>query len=155
MRVNLKVYEPVALGEATVIHRRRGHEIVDRMPEDHLSLNVDRRAQWCSCRKTTSGIWRRSCGASKPRPARKRSTSRSSTTSGVEAATFSSRFFGPQGELRRLAASHEERRRILSTELYRWLKAEYTRLRQEDADQFEKDLKAGPSRPEYSSWGDG
>ena len=67
-------------------------------------------------------------------------------TQGVDAASFSSRFFGPQGELSRLASTSEERRRILSTELYRWLKAEYTRLREEDAQQFEKDLKTGPGR---------
>jgi predicted HicB family RNase H-like nuclease len=64
----------------------------------------------------------------------------------VDAAAFSSRFFGPKGELRGLATNREERRQILGTELYRWLKAEYTRLRQEDTEQFEKDLKTGPGR---------
>ncbi len=65
---------------------------------------------------------------------------------GTDASAFSSRFFGPEGELGRLAANREERRRILGTELYRWLKAEYTRLREADTEQFEKDLKTGPGR---------
>ncbi len=64
----------------------------------------------------------------------------------VDAAAFSSRFFGPQGALSRLAASREERRQILNTELYRWLKAEYGRLCQMDSEQFEKELKASPGR---------
>ena len=65
---------------------------------------------------------------------------------GVDAVAFSASFFGPQGELSGLATSREERRRILGTELYHWLKAEYTQLREKDSGQFEKDLKASPSR---------
>ncbi len=65
---------------------------------------------------------------------------------GVDAAAFSASFFGPQGELSGLAASREERRQVLGTELYRWLKAEYTQLREKDTEQFEKELKVSPNR---------
>jgi predicted HicB family RNase H-like nuclease len=65
---------------------------------------------------------------------------------GTDAVTFSSRFFGSRGELSHLGRDREERRQILDSELYHWLKAEYGRLRQEDAGQFEKDLEIGPGR---------
>ena len=65
---------------------------------------------------------------------------------GVDASTFSSRFFGPQGELTRMAGDRESRRKLLTTELYRWLKTEYARLRNEDAEAFEKSIKPGPGR---------
>lgn len=48
---------------------------------------------------------------------------------GVDATDFSVRFFGPKGALSALARNREERSRLLQTELYRWLKAEYARLR--------------------------
>ncbi len=64
----------------------------------------------------------------------------------TDAVTFSARFFGPQGELTRLGQGREERRRILCSELYRWLKASYTTLRQRDSAQFEKDLKSASGR---------
>ena len=43
VKVTLKTYQPVRLGGATVVHRRKGHEIIHRTPYDHLSLNIDGR----------------------------------------------------------------------------------------------------------------
>lgn len=65
---------------------------------------------------------------------------------GTDAASFSAQFFGPRGELSHLGRDREERRKILGSELYRWLKAEYDRIRLADSQRFEKDLKTAPSR---------
>ena len=65
---------------------------------------------------------------------------------GVDAVAFSERVFGPDGEVRRLATSAAERERLIATPLYGWLKAQFARLRQDDAARFERDLKASPGR---------
>jgi hypothetical protein len=66
---------------------------------------------------------------------------------GTDAATFSARFFGPEGEMSGLGRDREERRKILGSELYRWLKAEYARLRQADFEQSRR-----TSRLDRSAW---
>ncbi len=61
---------------------------------------------------------------------------------GVDAATFSARLFGPDGQLTRLAPGHEQRQRLVKSPLYRWLKAEYNVLNQQDAAGFEQELRS-------------
>ena len=60
---------------------------------------------------------------------------------GVDAPTFSARFFGPQGELAQLGTEREARERILRSELYGWLKARFTELRLRDAASFEQETR--------------
>ncbi len=64
----------------------------------------------------------------------------------MDAASFSARFFGPEGQLTQLGQNHEGRRRILDSELYRWLKAQYEELRQRDGAEFERELKSVSGR---------
>lgn len=59
----------------------------------------------------------------------------------ADATSFSDRLFGPQGEVSRLAKDPEDRERILRSDLYRWLKAKYTELRQQGAEEFDKELR--------------
>ena len=66
--------------------------------------------------------------------------------SGIDAPAFSSRFFGPKGELSVLGQTREDRDHIVHSELYRWLKARYEELRLRDAARFEQDIKAASSR---------
>lgn len=61
---------------------------------------------------------------------------------GVDASSFSVRFFGPGGELSRVAKSREQRRDMLQSELYRWLKARCAELRMRDATRFDKEIRA-------------
>ena len=65
---------------------------------------------------------------------------------GVDAPTFSSRFFGPTGELGALGRTREQREQIVQSELYRWLKERYEELRLRDAARFEKDIKSASGR---------
>lgn len=65
---------------------------------------------------------------------------------GVDAPTFSARFFGPQGELARLGKGREARAKILHSELYGWLKARFTELRLRDAALFEQETRAASGR---------
>jgi len=65
---------------------------------------------------------------------------------GVDAVSFSARFFGSEGRLTQLGHHREERRRILDSELYRWLKAKYEELRQRDGAEFERELKSVSGR---------
>ena len=65
---------------------------------------------------------------------------------GVDAPTFSARFFGPEGELAKLGGGREERQRVLATDLYRWLKARYTELRLRDAARFEQETRSASGR---------
>ena len=64
----------------------------------------------------------------------------------VDAPAFSARFFGPESELARLGTGREERRSILKSELYKWLKARYEELRLRDAGRFEKETRAASGR---------
>ena len=65
---------------------------------------------------------------------------------GVDAPTFSARFFGPQGELAQLGKKRETRERILRSELYGWLKARFTELRLRDAASFEQETRTASGR---------
>lgn len=65
---------------------------------------------------------------------------------GTDAPAFSARFFGPKGELSRLAKTRKERERLLGTALYRWLKERYEELRLRDAARFERETKAASGR---------
>ncbi len=65
---------------------------------------------------------------------------------GVDAPAFSARFFGPDGELAQLGESREARRKILESDLYRWLKARYTELRLRDAARFEQETRSAAGR---------
>ncbi len=65
---------------------------------------------------------------------------------GVDAPTFSSRFFGPTGELGALGKTREQREQIVQSELYRWLKERYEELRLRDAARFEQDIKSASGR---------
>lgn len=60
---------------------------------------------------------------------------------GVDAPAFSSRIFGPEGEMASLVRSEQERRQLLESQLYRWLKHRYEELRASDAARFEQELK--------------
>ncbi|NJL27439.1 MAG: toxin-antitoxin system HicB family antitoxin [Thermoanaerobaculia bacterium] len=60
---------------------------------------------------------------------------------GVDASAFSSRIFGPESEMARLGQTERERRQLLASPLYRWLKQRYEELRARDAARFERDLK--------------
>ncbi len=65
---------------------------------------------------------------------------------GVDAPAFSARFFGSDGELAKLGVGRETRRKILGSDLYRWLKARYTELRLRDAAGFEQESRAAAGR---------
>ncbi len=65
---------------------------------------------------------------------------------GADAPTFSSRFFGPKGELRVFGETREEREHIVRSELYRWLRERYEELRLRDASRFEQDIKSASGR---------
>ena len=66
--------------------------------------------------------------------------------SDVDAPAFSARFFGPESELARLGRNREQRKAILRSELYRWLKARYEELRFRDAGRFEQETRAASGR---------
>ena len=65
---------------------------------------------------------------------------------GTDAPTFSTRIFGPQGELSRLGQTQKDSERILKSSLYRWLKAKHEELRLRGAAQFEQNLKRASGR---------
>lgn len=66
---------------------------------------------------------------------------------GVDAPTFSTSFFGPEGALSQLAGKdRESRKKLIESDLYRWLKDHYSRLRLRDAARFNQDLKAASGR---------
>ena len=66
---------------------------------------------------------------------------------GIDAPTFSARFFGPDGALSRLGGKdRESREKLVESELYRWLKDHYSRLRLRDAARFNQDLKTTSGR---------
>jgi hypothetical protein len=65
---------------------------------------------------------------------------------GVDAPTFSARFFGPESELGRLGTKREDRQRILDSELYRWLKGRYEQLRLRDAAGFDQETRVASGR---------
>lgn len=61
---------------------------------------------------------------------------------GVTAPEFSRLFFGPEGRLRALWTSPEERRQGVNSELYRWLQAQLATLRSREVDEFEQEVQA-------------
>ena len=58
----------------------------------------------------------------------------------ISAPEFSARIFGPDGLLRRLWKTDAERKDIVASELYRWLKKALTELRDREAAEFEKEI---------------
>ena len=65
---------------------------------------------------------------------------------GVDAPIFSSRFFGPTGELGALGKTRAQREQIVQSKLHRWLKERYEELRLRDAARFEQDIKSASAR---------
>jgi hypothetical protein len=65
---------------------------------------------------------------------------------GMDAPTFSARFFGPKGELSQLGETREDRERILGSDIYQWLKERYEELRLRDAAEFEREIKVTSGR---------
>ena len=65
---------------------------------------------------------------------------------GVDAPTFSARFFGLNGELATLGQGRKARQEIVESELYRWLKERYTELRLRDAARFEQETRSASGR---------
>ena len=59
---------------------------------------------------------------------------------GVRATEFSALVFGPDGLLQRLWKTGAERKAVLASGLYKWLKDAYAGLRDREAAQFEKDI---------------
>ncbi len=58
-------------------------------------------------------------------------------TEGAGAPEFSSAFFGPEGEFSRLGRTLEERKELLKSDLYHWLKSKWEELRLADASRFD------------------
>lgn len=58
------------------------------------------------------------------------------------APVFSARFFGPDGLLRKLWKTDAERKAVIGSELYRWLKECLTGIREREAAEFEKEVAA-------------
>jgi hypothetical protein len=58
----------------------------------------------------------------------------------VGATEFSARVFGPDGLLRKLWKTDAERKAVLASGLYQWLKHAHTELRDRDAAEFEKEI---------------
>mgnify|MGYP001566508706 CR=1 FL=1 len=58
----------------------------------------------------------------------------------VTAPELSARFFGQGGLLGTLSKAESERRALVSSELYKWLQAQYTELRQREVREFERQI---------------
>lgn len=65
---------------------------------------------------------------------------------GMEAPMFSERFFGPEGRLRGLAATAQERAALTRSTLYQWLQEQVERLRGGEARRFEQETAAASGR---------
>jgi predicted HicB family RNase H-like nuclease len=59
---------------------------------------------------------------------------------GTTAPEFSVRIFGPEGLLKKLWKTDAERKGVVASELYRWLKQSLTELRDREAAEFEKEV---------------
>jgi len=57
---------------------------------------------------------------------------------GVSAAEFSARFFGPEGKLRTLWTNETGRKRVVQSQLYKWLQRRLAEIRLREAEGFEK-----------------
>lgn len=60
---------------------------------------------------------------------------------GVTAPEFSRIFFGPQGRLRELWTTSQERRQVVGSELYRWLQQQLAGLRSREVEEFEEEVR--------------
>ncbi len=65
---------------------------------------------------------------------------------GTDAVAFSDAFFGTQGALRALWKTDADRKRVIESELYRWLQAQAAELRRRDAKTFEQEIEAFSGR---------
>lgn len=61
---------------------------------------------------------------------------------GTSAPAFSARFFGSDGLLRKLWKTDAERKAVVDSELYRWLKNCLTGIRDREVAEFEKEVAA-------------
>jgi predicted HicB family RNase H-like nuclease len=61
---------------------------------------------------------------------------------GVTAPEFSRIFFGPEGRLRSLWSTPDERHQLVRSELYRWLQQELAGLRRQEIEAFEEEVKS-------------
>jgi predicted HicB family RNase H-like nuclease len=59
---------------------------------------------------------------------------------GTSAPVFSARFFGSDGLLRKLWKTDGERKAVVASELYKWLKTCLTEIRDREVAQFEKEV---------------
>jgi len=59
---------------------------------------------------------------------------------GTSAAEFSARFFGPEGKLRALWTNEPDRRRVVQSQLYKWLQRRLAEIRAREAEGFEKEI---------------
>lgn len=60
----------------------------------------------------------------------------------VSAPEFSARFFGPDGLLRGLWATSEERKAVTRSELYKWLQQRLAELRRREGEAFEREMES-------------
>lgn len=65
---------------------------------------------------------------------------------GTTAADFSSRFFAQGGALSKLSAKVGERKALVASELYKWLKERLNELRQKEASSFESEVQRASGR---------
>jgi hypothetical protein len=60
---------------------------------------------------------------------------------GVTAPEFSAHFFSPGGKLSALCSNLEERKKMTSSPLYRWLQEQMSALRNQEAEAFDRALR--------------
>jgi len=59
---------------------------------------------------------------------------------GASAPAFSARFFGSDGLLRKLWKTDADRKAVVASELYQWLKNRLSEIREREAAEFEKEV---------------
>lgn len=65
---------------------------------------------------------------------------------GIDTASFTLRYFGPDSDLANLTTTREQREKLVRSALYKWLQAQATKLRQKDVESFEKEVQACSGR---------
>jgi predicted HicB family RNase H-like nuclease len=65
---------------------------------------------------------------------------------GTTAADFSSRFFAAGGALAKLSRNEDQRKALVTSDLYRWLKERLNELRRQEADTFESEVQQASGR---------
>jgi predicted HicB family RNase H-like nuclease len=71
---------------------------------------------------------------------------RRALNSGIGAAAFAEKFFGPGGRLATLCTSEAERRDLVRSDLYKWLQARAAELRKQEAQRFEQEVESCSGR---------